>query len=103
MEQVSHRDALRWATAGSAACIGRPELGEIAVGSAADFALFKLDELRFSGAHDPLAALVLCGAHHADRVMVGGRWVVEDGAIGGLDLPALRRRHGAAAAALLTG
>ena len=34
VEKVSHRDALRWATAGSAACIGRPELGRIAVGHA---------------------------------------------------------------------
>ena len=75
--RVSHRDALRWATRGSAACIGRPELGEIAVGKVADLALFKLDELRFSGHGDPLAALVLCGAHRADRVMIGGRWVVE--------------------------
>ncbi len=100
VEQVSHRDALRWATAGSAACIGRPELGTIAVGAAADLALFKLDELRFSGASDPLAALVLCGAHRADRVMIAGRWVVEDGAIPDLDLPALLRRHGAAARAL---
>jgi 8-oxoguanine deaminase len=63
--------------------------------------LFRLDELRFSGAVDPLAALVLCGAHRADRVMVGGRWVVEDGAIPGLDLPALLRRHGAASRALI--
>ncbi len=84
VEQVSHRDALRWATTGSAACLGRPELGTIAVGAAADLALFKLDELRFSGAGDPLAALVLCGAHRAERVMIGGRWVVEDGAIPGL-------------------
>ena len=74
--RVSHKDALRWATKGSAACVGRPELGEIAVGKAADLALFKLDELRFSGHGDPLAALVLCGAHRADRVMVGGKWVV---------------------------
>src|SRR5882724_7945047 len=29
--KVSHKDALRWATKGSAACVGRPELGEIAV------------------------------------------------------------------------
>ena len=65
--------------------------------------MFRLDELRFSGAGDPLAALVLCGAHHADRVMVGGRWVVEDGVIPGLDLPALIRRHGAAARALELG
>ena len=52
--KVSHKDALRWATKGSAACVGRPELGEIAVGKAADLALFKLDELRFSGHGDPL-------------------------------------------------
>jgi 8-oxoguanine deaminase len=98
--KVSHKDALRWATAGSAACIGRPELGSIAVGMQADLALFTLDEIRFSGALDPIAALVVCGAHHADRVMVAGRWVVEDGAIPGLDMAALVRRHTAAAKAL---
>ncbi len=92
-DKVSHHDALRWATEGSAACIGRPELGRIAVGQIADLALFKLDELRFAGAADPVAALVLCGAHRADRVMVGGRWVVEDGAIPGLDLAALMQRQ----------
>jgi 8-oxoguanine deaminase len=98
--RVSHRDALRWATRGSAACVGRPELGEIAAGKAADLALFKLDELRFSGHGDPLAALVLCGAHRADRVMVGGKWVVSDGAIAGLDLADLIQRHSAAARAI---
>ena len=72
-------------------------LGEIAVGKLADIALFKLDELRFSGSGDPLAALVLCGAHRADRVMVGGRWVVENGEIPQLDLSALIARHSAAA------
>ena len=97
---VGHLDALRWATAGSADCIGRPELGRIAVGAAADLALFSLDELRFSGAGDPLAAVVLCGAHRADRVMVAGRWVVEDGRIPGLDVAALMRRHDLAAKAL---
>jgi hypothetical protein len=101
--RVSHKDALRWATKGSAACVGRPELGEIAVGKAADLALFKLDELRFSGHGDPLAALVLCGAHRADRVMVGGNWVVTDGAIPGLDVPDLIRRHSAAARAMHGG
>jgi 8-oxoguanine deaminase len=103
VERVSHRDALRWATAGSAACIGRPELGVIAVGAPADLALFRLDELRFSGALDPLAALVLCAADRADRVMIGGRWVVEDGAIPGLDVPGLMRRHTAAAKAMAVG
>lgn len=103
VSRVSHADALRWATKGSAACVGRPELGEIAVGKAADLALFKLDELRFSGHGDPLAALVLCGAHRANRVMVAGRWVVADGAIAGLDLSDLINRHSAAARALQVG
>jgi 8-oxoguanine deaminase len=100
VEKVSHRDALRWATEGSAACIGRPELGRIAMGAAADLALFRVDDLRFAGARDKLAALVLAGAHRADRVMVGGRWVVEGGAIPGLDLPALLQRQEAASRAL---
>ncbi len=86
IEAVSHLDALRWATTGSADCIGRPELGRLAVGAAADLALFTLDDLRFAGCGDPIAALVLCGAHRADRVMVAGRWVVEDGSILGFDL-----------------
>jgi 8-oxoguanine deaminase len=101
--RVSHKDALRWATKGSAACVGRPELGEIAVGKAADLALFKLDELRFSGHGDPLAALVLSGAHRADRVMVAGKWAVMDGAIPGLDVADLIRRHSAAARAMHAG
>lgn len=96
---VSHLDALRWATQGSAACLGRPELGRIERGAAADLALYTLDEPRFSGAGDPLAALVLCGASRADRVMVAGAWVVIDGAIRGLDLTSLLRRHGEAARA----
>ena len=95
--KVSHLDALRWATKGSAACAGRSDIGEIAVGGMADLALFKLDELRFSGHGDPLAALVLCGATKADRVMVGGRWVVEDGRIPGPDIAALTARHQEAA------
>ena len=98
---VSPRDALRWASEGGAACLGRPDLGRIAVGAAADLALFRLDALRFSGAADPLAALVRSGLPPADRVMIAGRWVVAGGAILGLDVERLRARHDEAARALL--
>lgn len=94
---VTHLDALRWATAGSARCLGRPDLGEIRIGAAADLALFRLDEPRFSGAGDPLVALILCGAHSADAVMVGGNWRVRDGAITGIDLAEAIAHHGEAA------
>ena len=94
---VSHRDVLRWATEGSARCLGRDDIGRIAVGLEADLALFTLDAPRFSGAHDPIAALILCGAHRADRVMVAGQWRVVDGAPVGVDLPRLLAEHRAAA------
>src|SRR4051812_3840428 len=94
---VTHLDALRWATAGSAACLGRDDIGTIGVGRQADLALYTLDELRFSGAGDPAAALVLCGAHAADRVMVAGEWRVTDGVPVGIDVARLRHEHGAAA------
>jgi 8-oxoguanine deaminase len=98
---VTHFDALRWATEGSARCIGRDDIGTIAVGKQADLAFYTLDELRFSGAGDPLAALVLCGAYAADRVMVGGQWRVENGEPIGIDVKRLRREHGEAAKAFL--
>jgi 8-oxoguanine deaminase len=94
---VTHLDALRWATEGSARCLGRDDIGAIAVGKQADLALFTLDELRFSGAGDPIAGLVLCGAHHADRVMIGGTWRVVDGTPLGVDVARLRHEHGEAA------
>ncbi len=90
---VSHFDALRWATKGSATCIGRNDIGEISVGKQADLAFFKLDELRFSGAGDPLAALLLCGAHVADRVMIAGEWKVIDGQATDIDLDELTHAH----------
>ena len=98
--KVSHKDVMRWATAGSAKCLGRDDIGEIAVSKQADLAFFRLDEPRFSGAGDPLAALILCGAHRADRVMVAGEWRVKDGEIFDLDLIGLLEEHRAAAQAL---
>jgi 8-oxoguanine deaminase len=99
--RTTHLDAIRWATQGSARCLGRHDIGEIAIGMQADLALYKLDELRFSGAGDPIAALVLCGAHTADRVMVGGNWLVEAGNPVGIDISRLRYEHGQAAKVFL--
>ena len=96
-ERVSHLDVLRWATEGSARCLGREDIGKIEEGREADLALFTLDEARFSGAHDPLAALVLCGAHRADRVMIAGEWRAMGGRPVGMDLEALIAEHSAAA------
>ena len=101
--QITPERVLGWATRGSAKLLGRQDIGELAVGKQADLALFKLDELRFSGSHDPLSALLLCGADRADRVMVGGQWRVIDGQIEGLDIKSLIANHRQAAARLVAG
>ena len=95
--KITHHHAYDWATKGSAALLGRTDIGEISIGKQADLALFKLDELRFSGSHDPLAALLLCGAQKADRVMIAGKWRVVDGKIIGKDEAELIYRHSKAA------
>ncbi len=97
---ITHFDAFRWVTKGSARCLGRDDIGEIAVGKQADLALFKLDEIRFSGSGDPLAALLLCGAHKADHVMVAGEWKVKNGEAVDIDIAELMAEHGKAAKVL---
>jgi 8-oxoguanine deaminase len=92
-DQVSHEHVLTMAGKGSAGCLGRDDIGSIGAGKQADLSLFKLDELRFSGAGDPLAALVLCGADTADHVMIDGQWKVINGEMPGVDLDALKSKH----------
>lgn len=95
--EFGHLDAIHLATQGSARCLGRSDIGSIAVGKQADLALFQLNELRHSGYDDPIAALVLCGASRADRVMIAGSWKVIDGGIPELDETDLIQRHTKAA------
>ena len=102
-EQITPQRVLGWASKGSAKLLGRSDIGELAVGKQADLALFKLDELRFSGSHDPLSALLLCGADRADRMMIGGTWRVIDGQIEGLDVAQLIANHRQAARELING
>lgn len=102
-EQITPQRVLGWASKGSAKLLGRSDIGELAVGKQADLALFKLDELRFSGSHDPLSALLLCGADRTDRVMIGGNWRVIDRQIEGLDVAQLIADHRQAAKQLVSG
>jgi 8-oxoguanine deaminase len=102
-QKITPQGVLGWATKGSAQLLGRSDIGELAVGKQADLALFKLDELRFSGSHDPISALLLCGADRADRVMIGGKWRVIDGQVEGLDLKGLIADHSQAARQLIAG
>ena len=80
-KHMTHLHAYHLATAGSAKLLGRNDIGTIALGKEADLALFSLDGIRFSGHHDPLAALLLCGASRAQHVMIKGQWKVSNGKI----------------------
>ncbi len=79
------------ATRGGARCLHRDELGCLAPGSAADIAMFRMDDVALAGAaaQDPLAALVLCDMPRAERVFVAGQEVVREGRIVALDEHAL--------------
>lgn len=100
---VTHQSVLRLATRGGADLLGRPELGELRPGTAADIALFDMDELRFSGHGDPLAALVLCGASRVSDLMIAGIWRVRGGELQDVDLGALMHEHRRVARSLTGG
>ncbi len=73
------RDALRLGTRGGAAVLGREDIGQLAAGKRADFAVWRTDGLELGGASDPVAGLVFAGPHRVDRLYVGGDEVVRDG------------------------
>ena len=76
---LTARDALRLATRGSAAILGRDDLGAIEPGRCADLAVWRTDMLELGGARDPVAGLVFSAPHRVDRLLVGGEDVVRDG------------------------
>jgi cytosine/adenosine deaminase-related metal-dependent hydrolase len=83
---LSARDALRIATRGGAACLGRDdEIGSLETGKRADVALFDVSGLPFAGAADPVAALAFCRPGPVRDLFVEGRRVVADGRLTGVD------------------
>ncbi|MEL6870460.1 MAG: 8-oxoguanine deaminase [Pseudomonadota bacterium] len=92
-EHVSHLDALRWATAGGARLLHRPMLGTLAPGMGADLGCYSMQALRFSGHGDPMAALLLSGAHEVHHLMVAGEWRVRDGQLCDVDQAQLVAAH----------
>jgi 8-oxoguanine deaminase len=93
---VSAAEVLGWATAGGADGLGRPELGRLTRGSAADLACWDVRGVADAGVADPLAGLLWAAPGRRPRhVVVGGRVVVRDGEL-------VARPEGEVAAALRT-
>ena len=95
---MTARQALRMATRGGAAVVGRDDIGMIAAGKAADLAIFDVSGLDYAGsAGDPIASLLFCGASHRTKwTIVNGHVVVEDGKLKNLDERATAEKANAA-------
>jgi len=61
------------ATLGGAQCLGRDDVGALEIGKACDLAVFDQRAIGYDGAHDPVAALLLCHPEPAQAVVVGGK------------------------------
>jgi 8-oxoguanine deaminase len=97
------RQALHMATVGGAKCLGRDDVGSLEVGKRADVALFDLRDIGYSGAEDPVTALVLCAPRQVETLIVEGRVVVENHELKTLTIEPLLARHWRLAAKLVGG
>ncbi|MFW7415316.1 amidohydrolase family protein [Demequina sp. SO4-18] len=84
--QLSAREVLAMATASSADGLGRPELGRLTAGSAADACVWDVSGVADAGVADPVSGLLWASPGRRPRhVIVGGRVVVHDYALVGAD------------------
>lgn len=98
---MSVEDVIRIGTAGGARVLGLDGVGTLEVGKAADLAVYDLVEPRYFGLHDEAIGPVASGGRPALRALVvQGRVVVENDAIPGVDVAALRREAQAAVRAM---
>jgi cytosine/adenosine deaminase-related metal-dependent hydrolase len=99
---MTARHALELATRGSAAVLGRKDIGSLEPGKCADFFAININNLNYAGAiHDLVAAVVFCSPVQADYTAVGGRLVVSEGRLTAIDLPILIEKHNQASLRLL--
>jgi cytosine/adenosine deaminase-related metal-dependent hydrolase len=95
------RNAIRLATRGGAACLGRDDIGSIEPGKAADLALFDITTLQCAGGEEDLVAAVVLGGVRPCAVIVNGRFVVENGHLVTADEIELARQQNDASRRLL--
>ncbi|GAA4782387.1 amidohydrolase family protein [Microbacterium gilvum] len=77
---LTAREVLSAATAGSADGLGRPELGRMAAGAAADLCVWDVSGVADAGVADPVAGLLWAAPGRRPRhVVVAGEIVVRDG------------------------
>ncbi|HXZ99897.1 MAG TPA: 8-oxoguanine deaminase [Candidatus Binatia bacterium] len=83
-EALTSVDALEMATFRGAACLGRADLGRLEVGAPADIAVWPAEDI--ADIPDPVDGLVLGPDRRVRHLLVGGKEVVVEGAVLGIDL-----------------
>ena len=80
-------EILKLATRGGADMLGRPDLGCLEVGKAADLFMIKTNKMEYAGAvHDPANFLARVGVSGpVDLTMVNGKVVYQNGELAGID------------------
>ncbi|WP_144138544.1 amidohydrolase family protein [Paraburkholderia sp. BCC1884] len=102
-QAASVADVIHWGTAGGAKIMGLDEVGRVAPGFAADLAVYRLDDPRYFGLHDPAVGPVASGGRPSlAALFCAGKRVVTDDRIEGVDLVELGREARAAVRELLT-
>ena len=92
--ELQAREALEMATLGGARVLGRDDIGALAVGMAADFVAFDLNQIGFIGASEDLAAaLIFCHPVNVNYSVINGQLVVDQGRLMTIDLPVVMERH----------
>jgi 8-oxoguanine deaminase len=98
---MSVEQVINIATAQGAEVMGLEGLGSLRVGMAADLAIYRLDDPRYLGLHDPAIGPVVAGGKADLRaVIINGAICLEDNQIAGIDLSELAAHSRAAVRSL---
>ena len=100
---MTAREALRLATRGGAAVLGRSDIGSLEPGKCADFFAVNLNRLDYAGGmQDPVSTAVFCQPVKADYTVIGGNLVIRQGQLVTVDEHKLIEKHNQAAKRLLS-
>ncbi|MFT6582280.1 MAG: cytosine/adenosine deaminase-related metal-dependent hydrolase [Alphaproteobacteria bacterium] len=104
VDDLQTADVFNAATIGGATALGRPDLGRLAVGAAADIVVVDATHPSMRPVRDPLRSLLYVAGSRAVRdVYVGGEQVVAEGRLTTIDLDAALDELQAAQARSLAG
>ncbi len=100
---LSAYQVLRMATRGGAEVLGRNDIGILQEGMAADIVLVDLNDIAYTGSHDPLVSLVTCGNSSLVKItIINGSIVAQDGEVLTINMHEMKEKAHKEATRLVT-